>query len=75
MEWKIRTRRGITGEDVRRACVPDAFDGARWHDHPKHGLRLVVSCRTLDGVRLLVFLHPVDIDDGIWRLRTVFRRM
>ena len=72
---EVRTRRGVTGDDVRLACIPDAYDGTRWHEHPDHGLRLLVECRTLEGLRIGVILTPIDIDEGIWRLRTVLRRM
>jgi hypothetical protein len=73
IELKLRERRGLTGETVRLACMPDAYDDARWEDHPIHGMRLLVTCRTLSGDRLKVILQPVDIDEGIWRLRTVLR--
>lgn len=75
MEQKIRTRRGVTGDDVRQACIPDSYDWAGWHDHPEHGRRLLVRCRTVEGVALDVILQPVDPLDGLWRLRTVLRRM
>jgi hypothetical protein len=72
MEDKIRSRRFVTGDEVREACVPDAYDRAGWHDHPQHGRRLVVQARTAQGRRLKVILLPVGHpDDGVWRLRTV----
>ena len=71
MEDKIRTRRFVTGDEVREACVPDAYDEAGWHDHPEHGRRLVVRCHTAQGRHLKVILQHVDVDEGIWRLRTV----
>ena len=75
VEWKLRTRRGLTGDEVRLACIPNAYERAYWHDHPEHGWRVIVRCRTVDGTPILVFLQPVDVDAGIWRLRTVLRRM
>lgn len=71
MEDKIRRRRFVTGDDVREACIPDAYDRAGWHGHPEHGRRLLVRCRTAQGRRLKVILLPIDADAGIWRLRTV----
>jgi hypothetical protein len=71
MEDKIRSRRFVTGDEVREACIPDAYDGAGWHNHPVHGRRLLVKCRTAQGRRLKVILLPVDVHEGIWRLRTV----
>lgn len=75
MEAKIRSRRFVTGDQVREACIPDAYEGAGWHYHPEHGWRLLVVCRTSDHVRLKVILQPVDVTEGIWRLRTVLRMM
>lgn len=74
-EQKIRTRRFVTGQQVREACVPDQYERAGWDDDPVHGLRLAVACTTLTGVRLKVLLEPVDVPEGIWRLRTVLRSM
>jgi hypothetical protein len=73
MEHKIRSRRFVTGDEVREACIPDAYDEAGWHDHPEHGRRLFVVGRTAQGLRLKIILQPVDIREGIWRLRTVLR--
>jgi len=75
METKIRTRRFVTGDQVREACVPDHYERAGWDDDPVHGRRLALWCTTSDGVRLLVLLQPVDVREGIWRLRTALRRM
>lgn len=75
MEDKIRTRRFVTGAQVREACVPDRYERAGWDDDPVHGRRLAVSCTTNEGAALLVLLQPVDVAEGIWRLRTVLRRM
>lgn len=75
MEHKIRTRRFVTGDQVREACIPDAYKSARWHWHPEHGTRLLVVCQTSENVRLKVILQPVNAADGVWRLRTVLRMM
>jgi hypothetical protein len=75
MEQKIRTRRFVTGDQVREACVPDRYERAGWDVDPLHGRRLAVVCRTADGVTLKVVLQPVDVHEGIWRLRTVLRKM
>ena len=71
IEAKLRTRRGMTGDQVRRACVPDRYEAAAWHEHPEHGRRLLVRARHEDGRVLRIILMPVDEVDGIWRLRTV----
>jgi hypothetical protein len=75
MEYKIRSRRYVTGDQVRQACIPDAYERAGWHDHPEHGRRLLVVCHTSDNVRLKVILQPIDVAEGIWRLRTILRMM
>ncbi|MGH3864881.1 MAG: hypothetical protein ACRDQ4_01870 [Pseudonocardiaceae bacterium] len=75
MESKIGSRRFVTGDQVREACIPDAYERTGWHNHPEHGRRLLVVCHTSDNVRLKVILQPVDIVEGIWRLRTVLRMM
>lgn len=75
MEYKIWSRRYVTGDQVREACIPDAYERAGWHDHPEHGRRLLVVCRTSDNVRLKVILQPIDVAEGIWRLRTILRMM
>lgn len=71
MEAKIRSRRFVTGDEVREACIPDAYDRAGWEDDPEHGRRLLVTCRTAQGRRLKVVLQPIDVHEGICRLRTV----
>lgn len=75
MEDKIRSRRFVTGNQIREACVPDAYERAGWDDDPEHGRRLLVVCRTSQNVRLKVILQPIDVTEGIWRLRTVLRMM
>jgi hypothetical protein len=71
MEDKIRSRRFVTGAEVREACVPDAYEEAGWDNDPVHGRRLVVTGRTYQGRRLKLILQPIDVTEGIWRLRTV----
>jgi hypothetical protein len=71
METKIRERRFVTGNEVREACIPDTYDRAGWDDHPEHGRRLLVTGRTAQGRKLKIILQPIDVREGIWRLRTV----
>jgi len=72
VEAKIRTRRGVTGDQVRAACQwPATPLRAVWHDHPEYGRRLIVVAVDEQGRTLKVVLQPVDIADGTWRLRTV----
>jgi hypothetical protein len=72
VDAKIRTRRGVTSDQVRAACQWPAIPvEARWHTHPKYGRRLIVFARDEQERLLKVILQPVDETDGTWRLRTV----
>ena len=72
IETKIRTRRGVTGDQVQAACQwPAVPIRVGWNEHPEHGLRLLVLTRDEQGRLLRVILSPVDEADGTWRLRTV----
>jgi hypothetical protein len=71
VEIKLRTRRGITGAEVRAACEwPAQPLRAGYHDDPEHGRRLIVYTRDEQNRLLKVVLQPVDPEDGTWRLRT-----
>jgi len=64
MEAKIRQRRFVTGDEVREACIPDAYDRAGWEDDPEHGRRLLVIRRTAQGRPLKVVLQPIDVREA-----------
>lgn len=71
VEAKLRNRRGVTGAQVRAACEwPAAVLRTAWHEHPEHGRRLVVFARDEQGRLLKVVLHPADVADGTWILKT-----
>lgn len=71
VEGKIRSRRGLTGAQVRAACEwPAAPVQAAWHDHPEYGRRLIVYAYDEQHRLLKVVLQPIDPADGSWRLRT-----
>lgn len=70
IEGKLRTRRGITGAEVRAAVEwPARPLKAYWHWHPDHGRRVIAIAASERGV-LKVILQPVDQAAGTWRLRT-----
>ncbi len=72
VEAKIRTRRGVTGDQVRAACQWPAVPlRIGWNEHPEHGRRLLVVARDEQGRMLRVILQPVDEAAGTRRLRTV----
>jgi hypothetical protein len=71
VETKIRSRRGLTGAQVRAACEwPAVPVRAAWHNHPDHGRRLIVFAVDEQNRLLKAVLQPVDPEDGTWRLRT-----
>jgi hypothetical protein len=71
VETKIRSRRGLTGAQVRAACEwPAAPVKAAWDDHREYGRRLIVLAVDEQNRLLKVVLQPVDPEGGTWRLRT-----
>lgn len=74
-EWvnkKINAKKpGVTAQEVWDVCYDPKRHNARWHNDPNNGAwRLLVMGRT-PGRRLLrIILHPVDVDQGKWRLKT-----
>jgi hypothetical protein len=71
VDGKLRTRRGVTGLQVRAACEwPAKPVQAAWHDHPEYGRRLVVYAWDEQNRLLKVVLQPVAAAEGLWRLRT-----
>lgn len=71
VEIKIRSRRGLTGAQVRAACEwPAVPTQAAWHEHPEYGRRLIVYAYDEQNRLLKVVLQPIDAADGSWRLRT-----
>ena len=67
---KINGLHGVTADEVRGVCYSKNHS-AKWNNHPKHGRRLLVTGIIRGGkARLQVILHPVDVDQGKWRLRT-----
>jgi hypothetical protein len=74
VEDKLSTKHNLSGAIIRAVCVPRQYDAAAWEDHPEHGERLVVQAHDEFGM-IRVVLQPVDVTEGIWRLRTAWRRM
>jgi hypothetical protein len=73
-EAKLRSKHNLTSDEVRSACVPDKYIRASWHTHHKHGKRLFVEARDRYG-NLRIVLQPVNVAEGIWRLRTAWRKL
>jgi len=71
VEMKLRNRRGLTGSQIRAACEwPARPLAAAWHDHPRHGRRLILHVRDEQQRALKVVLQPLDVPDGSGVLRT-----
>jgi len=68
---KINAKRpGITRYEVWDVCYSRDHQ-ARWNYDPNHGgWRLFVKGRTPGGRLLRIILHPVDVEQGKWRLKT-----
>jgi hypothetical protein len=73
IERKIREKHNLTSDQVKQAILHGAHDEARWDDSPEYGERLLVSGTTYDGVSLIAILSDVDMNDGVWELRTAVR--
>lgn len=67
---KINSKHGVTADEVHEVCYDRRRHEARWHNDPVHGRRLLVKGATSTGRRLKIILHPVDRDQGKWRLKT-----
>jgi hypothetical protein len=71
MAEKIQSKHGVAPDEVREACqAPNRYRRAAWHTHPEYGRRLIVFGSTRAGRIIKVILQPVDLTDGVWRLRT-----
>jgi hypothetical protein len=67
---KVNGRHSCTIDDVFDAV--ENYIAATWEDHPDKGLRLLVKGHTAQGRVLRVFLYPVDVEAGTFRLGTAF---
>lgn len=65
---KINSKHGVSADEVREVCYGRRED--RWHTHRKHGRRLLVVGNTRSGRTLKIILHPIDRQQGRWRLKT-----
>jgi hypothetical protein len=73
IEDKLRTKHRLTSAHVREAVCWGAHDVAAWEDHPVYGVRLVVSGTTVETGPIIVYLRPVDAEDGTWECLTAWR--
>jgi hypothetical protein len=74
VERKIRVKHQLSLAQVKAAALFFNARSSKWHDHPKYGRRLLVTGE-VDGVGLvLVTLHPVNVDEGVYKLGTARRK-
>ncbi len=70
---KIRTKHNLTEYQIREAVMFGYSDRAVMEHHSIYGERLNATGTTADGIRIKVFLRPVDRSDGHWECRTAIR--
>lgn len=70
---KIRSKHGVTLDEVKEATLCGAADAVVWDRHPEKGLRLLARGTTTDGKLLKVVLYPDDVDSGRFYLATAFQ--
>lgn len=69
---KLRTKHGITPEQVKMAVACGAHDWSKWHRDPKYGRRLILGGSDTIGP-MVVYLRPIDRRDGLWECLTAWR--
>ncbi len=69
---KLWRKHRVMAQEVGDVVCHDPGAEFRWHEHRRHGRRLLVRGRTRGGRRLLVILDPVDLGEGVWRCRTAW---
>lgn len=69
---KLWRKHRVEWWEVEEVVFDDDEARFRWHQDRQHGRRLLVRGRTHGGRRLLVILHPVVPEVGLWRCRTAW---
>lgn len=64
------TKHGLDVAEVRSALIYGRNFSAWWENKSVHGDTLVVVGNLPNGGRFIAHFHPVDIQDGIWSLKT-----
>jgi hypothetical protein len=72
VEAKLGAKHDLTPEQVRQAVAWGHHDWAKWHDHPTYGRRLILGGSDADG-SMVVYLRPIDRNDGLWQCLTAWR--
>lgn len=70
VEFKLRSKHGLTGDEVRSALIYPAHTQKSWDYSNLHNLRLRVIGKTETNRNLVAYLYPVSPRLGIWNLAT-----
>lgn len=81
LEWrddtidKVARKHGLTVAEVEQAFIEDPDRAAQWTTDKfgEHGRRLEVVGSSWTGKIIRGYLDPVDLADGVWRVRTARR--
>ncbi len=72
VEFKLRSKHGLTGQKVREEIQSQRPISARWIIDSIHGKRLQVKNKINKNQILVVFLHPDHIHSEVWHLATAW---
>jgi hypothetical protein len=73
VERKLRTKHGLSSEDVREALQHPAEVRSAWAEDEVHGRRLIAMGRGADGRLLIAWLMPApdwDPETEVWLIKT-----
>lgn len=73
VEFKIRIKHHLTGEEVRFALIYRTDVIGKGNFHPIYGFRLKVRGKLENGQMLIAYLHPLNRELGIWFLGTAWK--
>jgi hypothetical protein len=72
VEDKLLMKHDLTPAQVKAAVACGAHEWARWHNDPVYGRRLILGGSDADG-SMVVYLRPLDRQDGLWECLTAWR--
>jgi hypothetical protein len=71
-EDKLTQKHNLTIAQIMEAVAHGAHERAFWHDHPTYGRMLIVyGSDSISG--MVVYLRPIDREDGLWECLTAWR--
>lgn len=72
VDRKLRTKHGLTPQQVRNAIAWGRHEKAWWDNHERYCRRLIVIAGDAHG-KVIAYLRPIDRADGIWQCLTAWR--